>query len=928
MTKLRVGLATVVVWLGGALSLGAQPPGNAAAQAEAQAQTAAAQAQLHAYLNDIGYRLLDERAKAVAAITSKADAEARRAHVRTTILSLVGGLPAVAGPVKVRSFATVPDNGFHVENIAYESAPGYWVTANVYVPDGPGPFPAIVVAPGHGAGKASQYAWAANFARAGMLTLAIDPMGQGERLQHFDPELGASKIEPSGEHEHANQTTLLAGQHIARYWFADGMRGVDYLTQRRDVTASRIGTFGCSGGGTAAAYLAALDSRIAVAAVASFITSFKALLPGNGPQDAEQTLPGFLSAELDFADWVELAAPRPYAIVAFEQDFFPIAGARATAEEAKRLYSLHGASDNLQFIEGQGGHCNLGPVTPQVLAFLSKHLKGPDAAVPAFTPLTAKDTDDLLVTPTGQLSTSIGSATAAALTRKETATTLRTPQAVATADALALLQTRVRADIRKVAAVTATPAASPPAVTTTQTQALDGYRLESFTLESEPGITLRGAAGVPSGSGAHAAVLWMDATPIDRIAASPDFVRLVRAGRLVVAVQPRGVFGEPPPNSNLLALGPYMPELLRAIIVGRTLVGMRVDDTVRAIDWIAGRPDVDRASITVYGRGAQGMVALHAAALDTRITDLVVENTLVSYRAAFDAPLHRNLSEVDLPGVLQHYDTADLLQATSPRRVTMVNPSDAMGLPMRLAAAKAALAAAFDTDRRLGRADRVRLQKRGFRDPVPIALPPTLPERFETQVQVYEAADKATRPPAHAILLVGDSQLFRWKTLAEDLPGYTVINRGIDSFQFADVLQFYDRLVGPYQPRLIVLHVGGNDIHNGKSPERVLEDFKTFVARVRATSPAVPIAFSSITPGPGRWDEADRRKAANQIVKRYIATQRNLHFIDLWDAMLTADGQPREDLWVADRIHPNHDGYLVRVKIMQPLLGPPDHAAK
>ena len=82
------------------------------------------------------------------------------------------------------------------------------------------------------------------------------------RFQHWDDELGRSKLEGSGDHEHANQTSLLIGHHIARYWFADGIRGVDYLVGRPDVIADRIGTFGCSGGGTAAAYLAAskLDS--------------------------------------------------------------------------------------------------------------------------------------------------------------------------------------------------------------------------------------------------------------------------------------------------------------------------------------------------------------------------------------------------------------------------------------------------------------------------------------------------------------------------------------------------------------------------------------------------------------------------------------------------------------------------------------------
>lgn len=200
----------------------------------------------------------------------------------------------------------------------------------------------------------------------------------------------------------------------------------------------------------------------------------------------------------------------------------------------------------------------------------------------------------------------------------------------------------------------------------------------------------------------------------------------------------------------------------------------------------------------------------------------------------------------------------------------------------------------------------------------------TTENRFEKQVQVYEASDKAVPPPKNAILLIGDSQFFRWKTLGEDLPDYTIINRGIDSFQFSDILTFYDRLVLPYKPRMIVLHVGGNDVHNGKTAERILADFKTFVAKVRAVQPKIPIAFSSTTPGPGRWDEAEKRKQTNRLIKAYIATQKNLHFIDLWDAMLTKEGQPREELWVADRVHPNHDGYLIRVKIMRPLLGKPD----
>ena len=104
----------------------------------------------------------------------------------------------------------------------------------------------------------------------------------------------------------------------------------------------------------------------------------------------------------------------------------------------------------------------------------------------------------------------------------------------------------------------------------------------------------------------------------------------------------------------------------------------------------------------------------------------------------------------------------------------------------------------------------------------------------------------------------------------------------------------------------------------------MLEDFKTFIGLVRARLPAVPIIYSSITPGPGRWDEAPQRKETNRLIREYVATRPDLKFVDLWDAMLTADGQPREDLWVEDRVHPNHAGYLLRAQLTRPLLGPID----
>jgi cephalosporin-C deacetylase-like acetyl esterase len=690
-----------------------------ATQAAAKAQTEAATSQTHAYLNEIGYRMLAERARRVAAIGSREQAIARQNEVRRRIVELVGGSPATTGPVNVKLFDSIKEDGFTIQNVAYESCPNYWVTANVYVPDGKGPFPAMIIAPGHGAGKASQYTWAANFASAGILVLSIDPMGQGERMQHWDDDFGRSKLEGSGDHEHANQTTLLIGHHIARYWFADGIRGVDYLLARPDVIADRIGTFGCSGGGTAAAYLAAMEPRIRVAAVASYLTSFKELLPGNGPQDAEQTLPCFIAAGFDFADWVELAAPRPYAIIAFERDFFPIAGAKWTFEEARRIYSLYGAESNIQLIHGQGGHCNLGPVTDQIMSFLMTHLFPAGTTVKKFQRLRPKDFEALTVTRTGQVATSLASLSVEAMARQDATKLMAKPQLIADRDSLAQLQTKVQADVRQLAGVTADEKQLPRVRTSQRKQATD-YRTESLELESEPGMILRGVLGIPRTGTSHPAIIWLDPSSTDAISQSPEFIRLVRAGSVVIAFHPRDVLGEPQSGPEQLALGQYMPELLRAVVVGKTSIGMRVDDVVRVMNWIITRKDVDEKHISLYGKGGLGMAALHAAAIDGRIGRVILESSLLSYRTALDAGLHKNLSEVVIPGVLTRYDTPQLMQTIFPRPVTLINPANAMGQELGRRVVEAALSATLATDKALGRPDRIKVFHRGFGDPLPL----------------------------------------------------------------------------------------------------------------------------------------------------------------------------------------------------------------
>jgi lysophospholipase L1-like esterase len=193
-------------------------------------------------------------------------------------------------------------------------------------------------------------------------------------------------------------------------------------------------------------------------------------------------------------------------------------------------------------------------------------------------------------------------------------------------------------------------------------------------------------------------------------------------------------------------------------------------------------------------------------------------------------------------------------------------------------------------------------------------------QKWEKEIQAFEAADKKQPPPEGAILFVGASGIRMWKTLAEDFPDQKVINRGFGGSEMADSAYFADRIVIPYKPRLIVVQAGGNDINNGKSPEQVLADFRAFVEKVRAKLPDVRIAYLSMNPSPSRWAQREKQQKGNQLVKDYIAAGKNLDYIDFWGAMLGPDGQPREDLFIQDRLHNNAAGYKIRADIVRPHL--------
>jgi lysophospholipase L1-like esterase len=192
--------------------------------------------------------------------------------------------------------------------------------------------------------------------------------------------------------------------------------------------------------------------------------------------------------------------------------------------------------------------------------------------------------------------------------------------------------------------------------------------------------------------------------------------------------------------------------------------------------------------------------------------------------------------------------------------------------------------------------------------------------RWAKELRAFAAADKTNPPPRDAVLFIGSSSIRLWTNVAQAFPGHKVINRGFGGSQVADSVAFVDRIVTPYQPRLILLYAGDNDIAGGKTPETVLSDFKAFVGKIHAALPGTRIAYIAIKPCLAREKFLEQVKTANRLIREYCGTDERLLFADVFTPMLNPEGRPRADLCVKDMLHLNAQGYELWTSVLRPIV--------
>jgi cephalosporin-C deacetylase-like acetyl esterase len=286
-----------------------------------------------------------------------------RAELRESLLGMIGGLPTEKTDLHATVAGAISATGFHIEKLIYQSLPGFYVTALVYVPEnGDKVHPAILVPAGHAAnGKDHYQALCQRLVLRGYLVISWDPVGQGERSQFWDAKANKSRYNLiCGEHAVMGNLAYLAGTNLARWEIWDGMRAVDYLLTRSDVDGERISITGTSGGGFQTALLGALDERIKVVIPSCYITALPMRVENrifaDSDSDPEQDLFGLISKGVDNAGMLLALYPRAAMVATATLDFFPVQGARSSYSEVSSFYKRFGHGDRIEFVESYNRH--------------------------------------------------------------------------------------------------------------------------------------------------------------------------------------------------------------------------------------------------------------------------------------------------------------------------------------------------------------------------------------------------------------------------------------------------------------------------------------------------------------------------------------------------------------------------------------------
>ena len=513
---------------------------------------------------------------------------------------------AQRAPVPVTVTGKLERDQYTIEKLHYQARPGFYLTANLYVPHGlAGPAPGVLYVCGHSRTPKVHYQFhPRRFAQLGFVCLIVDTIQFGELPGHHHGLYHEGWFHWYSRGYHSGGAELLAA-----------IRGLDLLQERPEVDGRHLGVTGISGGGSTSFWLGAADERVGACAPVC----------GGGTVEShirQRTIDGHCDCMhpvtalgWDMADVGALIAPRPLLICQADHDgIYSIESVRELYAKVKRVYDLLGASEGVKLIETPGPHSYHETSRTGIFSWFLKHLAGknvPPGKVGDIEPdESRKEPFEVLRVLTGGPPSDARSAGI-----QDHLVKLAQPPTIRTVPALKAHRKRVLEYLRS---KTFGQLPQEPCGLDVRERLKIGYDVRNLEFTSEEGWRLPLRLQVNPEAGGKAPCLLHVVGRGEIHFWGTDLMGSLSRSWAKVTLEPRGV-GE-------TAWGEELSLHLRraAAWTGRTIASMQVYDLLRGLELVRSMPGVDPSRVGVAARGAMCAVALYAALLDGKVDSVVL----------------------------------------------------------------------------------------------------------------------------------------------------------------------------------------------------------------------------------------------------------------------------------------------------------------
>jgi cephalosporin-C deacetylase-like acetyl esterase len=567
---------------------------------------------------------------------------------------------------------SIAGKGYTIEKLIYESFPKHHVTANLYIPTGKGPFPAVLLFCGHAASaKVADQQTAMLFANNGFVVLIPDPISQGERYQLTDSTGKPLTRGGTTEHTLLNIGSALIGTNIVAYELWDNIRALDYLITRHEVDSSRIGCLGNSGGGTQTAYMMAFDKRIKVAAPCSFITLRQSNFVSAGAPDGCQIIPFEGREKLEITDYMIMFAPKPALILAGYFDFVDWRGTLEVYKELGQIYTFLEKPDQISLFTYDDGHGMSKPKREVTVTWFRKWLCN-DPSLVIEKESQAISEKELNCTLNGSVNAAYPDEIGIQQRNLAIAYALKKNRA----DFFKSTRNEFRDKIRNVLGLEKNlPEVS---IEVSGKENNGYYQTEKIIIHRHGEIPIPCLMLIPEKKEIMPEIIVIidekgKKETLDHFA---EAERLLKSGNIVLLTDLRG-FGETTPKEDPNAAKYYNRDYTNAMLalhIGKPLIGEQVMDIFSVLDYLATEPRLSGHPVKLMANGeAVSVAALHAIALDDRIGKIEINRCLKSWISLLDDPLKKDVYPLVLPSVLKYYDIPDLINFIGKEKVKTIN---------------------------------------------------------------------------------------------------------------------------------------------------------------------------------------------------------------------------------------------------------------